>query len=105
MAATTAKDEKTVVLIDGTKIALRPLKISLLKPFMKKFEEIATVSQDNEKSLVVLLECVNIALQQYKPELAENVKDLEDNLDLPTVYKIIEAASGVNLQEADLLNI
>ena len=105
MAATTAQDEKTVVLIDGTKIALRHLKISLLKPFMKKFEEIATVSQDNEKSLVVLLECVNIALQQYKPELADDMEKLEEILDLPTVYKIIEAASGVNLQEADLLNI
>jgi hypothetical protein len=72
---------------------------------MKKFEEIATVSQDNEKSLVVLLECVNIALQQYKPELADDMEKLEEILDLPTVYKIIEAASGVNLQEADLLNI
>jgi hypothetical protein len=44
-------------------------------------------------------------MQQYKPELAENVKDLEDNLDLPTVYKIVEAASGVKLQDASLLNL
>ena len=104
--ATTAKiDEDTVVLIDGTKIAVRPLKISLLRPFMKKFEGIAAVAEDNEKSMNILMECVLIAMQQYKPELAENVKDLEDNLDLPTVYKIVEAASGVKLQDASLLNL
>ena len=103
--AATKTDEETVVLIDGTKIAVRPLKISLLRPFMKKFEGIAAVAEDNEKSMNILMECVLIAMQQYKPELAENVKDLEDNLDLPTVYKIVEAASGVKLQDASLLNL
>jgi inhibitor of KinA sporulation pathway (predicted exonuclease) len=103
--AATKTDEDTVVLIDGTKIAVRPLKISLLRPFMKKFEGIAAVAEDNEKSMNILMECVLIAMQQYKPELAENVKDLEDNLDLPTVYKIVEAASGVKLQDASLLNL
>lgn len=103
--ATAKTDEDTVVLIDGTKIAVRPLKISLLRPFMKKFEGISAVAEDNEKSMNILMECVLIAMQQYKPELAENVKDLEDNLDLPTVYKIVEAASGVKLQDASLLNL
>ena len=105
MATTAKTDEDTVVLIDGTKIAVRPLKISLLRPFMKKFEGIAAVAEDNEKSMNILMECVLIAMQQYKPELAENVKDLEDNLDLPTVYKIVEAASGDKLQDASLLNL
>ena len=105
MATTAKTDEDTVVLIDGTKIAVRPLKISLLRPFMKKFEGIAAVAEDNEKSMNILMECVLIAMQQYKPEFAENVKDLEDNLDLPTVYKIVEAASGVKLQDASLLNL
>jgi inhibitor of KinA sporulation pathway (predicted exonuclease) len=105
MATATKADENVVVLIDGTKVSVRPLKISLLRPFMKKFEGIAAVSEDNEKSMNILMECVLIAMQQYKPELAENVKDLEDNLDLPTVYKIVEAASGVKLQDASLLNL
>jgi len=33
-------------------------------------------------------------MQQFKPELAGDVKVLEDLLDLPTVYKIVEEASG-----------
>lgn len=89
--------QETVTLIDGTEIIVRPLKLSLLKPFMKKFEGVAEVAEDNEKSVNLLLECVQIAMQQYKPELAGDVKVLEELLDLPTVYKIVEAASGITL--------
>ena len=103
--ATTVNEEKQVTLIDGTKINVRPLKISLLRPFMVKFEGIAEVADNNDKSMSLLMECVQIAMQQYKPELAEDLKALEENLDLPTVYKIVEEASGIKLTEAaSLLN-
>jgi hypothetical protein len=92
--ATTVNEEKKVTLLDGQEIQIRPLKISLLRPFLKKFQEIQDVSEDNEKSMNLLIECVQIAMQQFKPELAEDVKVLEDLLDLPTVYKIVEEASG-----------
>jgi hypothetical protein len=94
--ATTTYQAETVTLIDGTTIEVRPLKISLLKPFMKKFEGVSAVAEDNEKSMNVLLECVAIAMKQYKPELAADPARLEELLDLPTVYKIVEAASGSN---------
>lgn len=96
MAVTTYEAE-TLTLIDGSTIQVRPLKISLLKPFMKKFEGVAAVAEDNEKSMTLLLECVAIAMQQYNPSLAADPAKLEDLLDLPTVYKIVEAASGANL--------
>jgi hypothetical protein len=95
--ATTINEAKTVSLIDGTKIEVRPLKISLLRKFMAKFDEIAKVAEDNDKSMTVLVACVQIAMQQYKPELAEKVEELEELLDLPTVYKIVEEASGIKL--------
>jgi hypothetical protein len=100
--STEVYEEKTIKLIDGTEISVRPLKISLLRPFMKKFEGITAVAEDNDKSMSLLMECVQIAMKQYKPELAEDLKALEDNLDLPTVYKIVEEASGVKLSEASL---
>lgn len=96
---TTVNETKTVKLIDGTDIELRPLKISLLREFMKKFEGIAAVAEDNEKSMDLLIECVLIALRQYKPELATDAKALEEVMDLPTVYKIVEEASGIKLQQ------
>lgn len=94
--ATTVYEPKELTLMDGTTIQVRPLKISLLRNFMKKFEGVAAVADDNEKSMTLLVECVAIAMQQYKPELADVTK-LEDILDLPTVYKIVEAASGSQL--------
>ena len=91
--ATTINEDKTIELFDGTKINIRPLKISLLRDFMKKFEQIQKVAEDNDKSMNLLMECVQIAMKQYNPELAD-VKKLEELLDLPTVYKIVEEASG-----------
>lgn len=95
--ATTVYEVEKLTLIDGTIIEVRPLKISLLKPFMKKFEGLTDIAEDNEKSMNLLLECVAIAMKQYKPELAEDPAKLEEVLDLPTVYRIVEAASGSNL--------
>jgi len=100
--STEVYEEKTIKLIDGTEIKVRPLKISLLRPFMKKFEGIAEVADDNDKSMSILMDCVQIAMKQYKPELAEDLKALEEILDLPTVYKIVEEASGVKLGETAL---
>lgn len=96
---TTVKTDKELVLIDNTKIVVRPLKISLLKPFMAKFEQIATVASDNEKSMDILIDCVQIAMKQYAPDIADDREKLEDILDLPTVYKIVEEASGVKLAD------
>jgi hypothetical protein len=96
---TTINENNTLTLIDGTEISVRPLKISLLRPFMKKFDGIAKVADDNDKSMTLLMECVQIAMQQYAPDLSKDLAKLEDNVDLPTVYKIVEAASGVNLAE------
>ena len=102
--ATTVHEEKELTLIDGTKIIVRPLKISLLRPFMKKFEGVAAVAEDNEKSMTLLVECVQIAMKQYKPELAEDISKLEEILDLPTVYKIVEAASGTQIAASSILD-
>jgi hypothetical protein len=95
--ATTIYEPTEITLLDGSTITVRPLKISLLRSFMKKFEEVAKVAENNDKSMDVLMQCVQIAMKQYKPEIAEDLKALEENIDLPTVYKVVEAASGIAL--------
>lgn len=103
--ATTTHEEGTITLIDGTVISVRPLKISLLREFMKKFESISEVATDNDKSMDLLIECVQIAMKQYSPEIAGDLKAIEDNIDLPTVYKVVEAASGIKMAEvANIMN-
>lgn len=101
--STTINEEKKISLIDGTEITVRPLKISLLRDFMKKFDEISKVADDNDKSMDILMQCAQIAMKQYKPEVADDIKKLEDLLDLPTVYVIVEAASGINLGGTGLI--
>ena len=102
----TTQEQNVVKLLDGTEVELKPLKISLLKPFSKKFQELAAVAEDNEKAMDVLMECIMIAFKQFAPEYSEDREKLEDNIDLPTVYRVIEVASGIQLADAaDVLNV
>ena len=102
--ATTLYDTEIIELIDGTQITLRPLNIKLLREFMKTFTAGANVEQEDEDhSLDLLVACVGIAMKQYKPELANDKERLEDLLDLPTIYKIIEVASGIKLNDPNLM--
>ena len=98
--ATSVYETTEIKLIDGTTVKMRPLKISLLREFMKKFAEIEKVATDNDKSMDVLMECVQIAMKQYAPDLSSDKEKLEDNLDLPSVYRVIEAASGIKFDES-----
>ena len=103
--ATKTNETQKVKLMDGTEIEVRPLKISLLKPFTKKFQELVAVADDNEKSMDILIDCVMIAFEQFAPEYAADRKKVEENIDLPTVYNVIEVASGVQLSAAaDMLS-
>jgi len=103
--ATSVYEVVEIELIDGTKLTLRPLKISLLRDFMKKFAGLETVevASDNDKSMDLLIDCIQIAMKQYNPDLSNDRKKIEDVIDLPTVYKIIEIASGVKLNDPNLL--
>lgn len=101
--ATNVNEEKTVKLLNGEDITIRPLKISLLREFMKKFEKLSEVADNNDKSISLLIECVQIAMKQYSPELAGDIKALEDILDLPTVYAIVQEASGVDISAAGVM--
>lgn len=104
MAEKPKDNKKTITLVDNTEIPVRALKLSLLRPFMLKFAELAAVAEDNDKSMDVLMDCVQIAMKQYKPELAEDREQLEELLDLPTVYQIVDAASGFQNTDASVVS-
>jgi len=102
--ATSVYEVVEIELQDGTKVEMKPLKIKILRDFMKEFQKISDekISEDNIKSMDLLLDCAVIAMKQYKPELADKDK-LEDVVDLPTVYKIIEVAAGIKLNDPNAL--
>ena len=95
--ATSVYETTELELMDGTKIEMRPLKISLLREFMKKFDGVVEVATDNVKSMDVLVECAMIAMKQYESALSEDRDKFEDVVDIKMVYKIIEIASGIKL--------
>lgn len=102
--ATQVYDIVDVELLDGTVVSLRPLKISLLRDFMKEFQKISDekIAEDNIKSMNLLLDCAVIAMKQYNAELATK-EQMEELIDLPTVYKIIEIAAGIKLNDPNAL--
>ena len=104
-----------IVLMDGTKFTASPLKISLLKPFMKTFTGLEKVADDNDKSMDVLLDCVQIALKQYVPELSEkrkyNFLIIDDDSSLQELPLSLKAnwvqpspTVGLNESHTDLIN-
>ena len=85
-----------ITLMDGEQIEIYPLKIKYLREFMEAFHLIKQ-SENDLQSISYLSECARIAMQQYKPEIAKTIEDLEDNVDLPTIYKIINIGGGISV--------
>ena len=102
--ATAVYEIVEIELMDGSTISMRPLKISLLRDFMKEFQKISDekIAEDNIKSMNLLLDCAVIAMKQYKPDLATK-EALEEVIDLPSIYKVIEIAAGIKLNDPNAL--
>lgn len=98
--ATELYDTVTLKLQDGSEVECKPLKIKYLRKFMTSFAKMTPeVRQDGEKAIDVLFECATVAFAQFRPDL--KAEDLEDVLDLPTLYKVIEVASGIKMTGDD----
>jgi hypothetical protein len=85
----------TVHLLDGTEIILGPLKIKYMREFMDIFNLVKLTTTD-EQSITVLSECATVCMRQYYP-LIQTRDQLEDALDLPTVYKTLEYCAGIKI--------
>ena len=96
--ATEVYNKDNIFLIDGRELEIIPLKIKYLREFMATFQSMKQAQNDDE-AIGVLTQCAAICLKQYCPEIAE---EAEDYLDLPTIYKIIDVAAGIKInQESD----
>lgn len=84
-----------VYLIDGTEVKLEPLKIKFLKKFMEVFDLIKFTTND-EQSITVLAECATVCMRQCYP-LIQTREQLEDLVDLNTIYKIIDICGGIKI--------
>ena len=100
--ATTLYDTVEIELQDGRKATLKPLPIKRLKEFMKVVTKLDTV-QDEEEAIDIFLEASAIALRSSLPDLAGNKEALEEALDVPTIWKIMEICGGIKLGDPNLM--
>jgi hypothetical protein len=66
-----------------------------LRQFMEYFELVKFAKSD-EESVAVLSHCALIALKSQYPMIT-TIEELEDSVDLPTVYKILDISAGINV--------
>jgi hypothetical protein len=97
--ATKIYDSGTITLIDGTELYLTPLKIKYLREFMDVFESVKLANNDDE-AITSMIDCVRVAMKQYFPEI-KTIDDVEDNLDLKTVYKVLDIAGGIKMESPE----
>jgi len=96
--ATTIYQNKIIKLIDGTELEIMPLKIKYLREFMEAFEYVKKAKNDDE-AVDYLIECVRITMKQYYPEIILTKSDIEDSLDMPTIYTILDISAGIKINE------
>ncbi len=96
--ATEVYNKNNIYLIDGTEIEIVPLKILYLREFMSEFDKIKLAKNDDE-AIQVLTECTRICMKQYYPEISDSIESIEDNLDMPTIYKVLDFSAGIKIKE------
>jgi hypothetical protein len=96
--ATTIYKSKVVYLFDGTELEIIPLKIKYLREFMLVFNDIKNTKNDDE-AVEVLVRCVRVCMKQYYPKISNSVEEVEDNIDMPTIYDILDVAAGIRINK------
>jgi hypothetical protein len=96
--ATKVYTTDNVYLFNGTELEISPLKIKYLREFMVAFDQIKNAKNDDE-AIGTLVECVRICMKQYYPDISKTVEDVEDNVDMPTVYKILDISAGIKINK------
>ena len=86
-----------IELFDGTELYITPLKIKYLKLFLDEFENVKTSKNDAE-AMFYLAKCATITMRQYCPSI-KTQEQLEDNIDMPTVYKLLDFSAGIKINE------
>ena len=96
--ATTVYKNKIIKLVDGTELEIVPLKIKYLREFMDAFEDVKTAKDDDE-AIDFLVECVRITMKQYYPDIQLTKSDVEDSLDMPTIYTVLDISAGIKINQ------
>jgi hypothetical protein len=96
--ATTIYKSAIIHLFDGTELEITPLKIKYLREFMTAFDNVKTTKNDDE-AIAALVECVRICMKQYYPQISKTTDDIENSIDLKTIYEVLDIAAGIKINK------
>ena len=65
---------------------------------MEAFEYVKTAKNDDE-AIDFLVECVRITMKQYYPGINLTNSDVEDSLDMPTIYTVLDISAGIRINQ------
>ena len=95
--ATKIYESGYINLVDGSEVYIKPLKIKHLREFMDAFE-LLKLSKSDDDSINILSFCALVALRPQHPTI-HTVEAFEDQVDLPNVYKILDLAAGIKINQ------
>jgi len=96
--ATTIYKSAIIYLFDGTELEITPLKIKYLREFMTAFDNVKTTKNDDE-AIAALVECVRVCMKQYYPQISKTIDDVENSIDLKTIYEVLDIAAGIKINK------
>jgi shikimate 5-dehydrogenase len=99
--ATKVYETVELELLDGRSITVKPLNLKNLREVMKEWQKAAEV-QNEDEFLDILINCTAIAFKQFAPDLSEK-SNIEEAVDLQTMYKILEIAADIRLNDPNLV--
>ena len=100
--ATKVYETVELELLDGSTIIVKPLNLKKLRELMKEWAK-ASDAKTEDDFIQVLVDCTKIAMKQLAPGLLEPEDIVEDVVDLQTMYKILEVAAEIRLNDPNLL--
>lgn len=100
--ATTVYTVEEIELQNGKTYGFKPLNIKALRQFMALFTSLPPVESEDE-SLDQMIDLAQICVATVDKELAEDREALEEALDNPTIFKIIEVCAGIKLNDPNLI--
>jgi len=99
--ATKVNKENTVTLQDGREIEIGPLNIKNLRKFMEIVEKFQAEVKNEIEAIDIMVDACQVALNKWAPDIAGDREYLEENMDMPTIHKIMDVTAGIDMSGKD----
>jgi hypothetical protein len=97
-------DTAEISLEDGSTIEIKPLPIKQLKKFMTVIRSMDSDEVDTEEAAMdVFIQAAMVCLEKVRPELGHDKEKFEEEVNIPTMMKILEVCGGLKLTDPNLL--